>query len=73
MHAGLGRLHRIMLVVDRRCRAREVVDFVNLDVERERHIMAHQLEPRVRDQMLDVLLGAGEKIVEADDVVAIRD
>ena len=33
----------------------------------------HQLEALVPDQMLDVLLGAGEEVVDADDVVAIRD
>ena len=42
--AGLGRLHRIELIVNRRSRTGEVVDFVDLDKERERHIVPHQLE-----------------------------
>src|SRR4029077_18474020 len=44
VHAGLGRLHRIVLVVNRRGRTSEVVDLVDLDIERERHVVAHQLE-----------------------------
>jgi hypothetical protein len=35
--------------------------------------MAHHLEIRVAEEMRDVLLAAGEVIVEADDVVAARD
>ena len=70
MHAGLGRLHRVVLVMDGRGRAGEVVDFVDLDIEREGHVVAHQLEARVVEQMRDVALGAGEEVVDADDVVA---
>ena len=55
MHAGLGGLHRIVLVVHRRGRAGHVVDLVDLDVERECHIVAGQLEMLVVEQMLDVL------------------
>ena len=33
--------------------------------------MAHELKARVPDQVLDVALGAGEEIVDADDVVPI--
>ena len=55
VHAGLGRLHRVVLVVDRRGRAGEVVDLVDLDVEREGHVVAHQLEARVAEQMRDVV------------------
>ena len=47
VHAGLGRLHRIVLVVDRRGGAGEIVDLVDLDIERECHVVAHQLEARV--------------------------
>ena len=61
-----------MLVVDRRGRAGEIVDLVDLDVERERDIVAHQLEARMGQQMLDVVLAAGEEVVDADDVVAFR-
>ena len=56
MHAGLGRLHRIVLVMHRRGRAGEIVDLVDLDVERERHVVADQLEMLVVEQMLDVVV-----------------
>jgi hypothetical protein len=47
MHASFGRLHGIVLAVDRRGRAGKVVDLVDLDIERERHVVAHQLEARI--------------------------
>jgi len=72
VHAGLGGLHRIVLVVDRRSRAGEIVDLVDLDIERERHVMAHQLEARIAQAIDDVLLVAGEIVVDAQDVVAAR-
>jgi len=71
MHAGLGGLHRIVLIVNRRGRASQIVDLVHFDIEREGHIMAHQLEVRVIEQMGDIVLGASEEVVETDDIVAV--
>src|SRR5665213_3538621 len=31
MHAGLGRLHRIALIMNRRCRTGEIVNLIHLD------------------------------------------
>ena len=72
MHRGLGRLHRIVLVVDRRGRAGEIVDLVDLDIERERHVVPHQLEMRIAEAGDDVVLVAGEVVVDAQHVVARR-
>jgi hypothetical protein len=72
VHTGLGRLHRIVLVVDRRGRTGEVVDLVDLDIEREGHVVTHQLEARIVEARHDVLLGAGEVVVDAQHVVARR-
>ena len=47
VHAGLGRLHRIALVVNRRRRTGEIVDLVDLDIERKGHVVADQLEALV--------------------------
>ena len=69
---GLGRLHRIVLVVDRRGRAGEVVDLVDLDVEREGHVVPHQLELRMAETGSDVVLVAREVVVDAQHVVARR-
>ena len=44
VHRCLGRLHRVELVMDRASRAGHVVNLVDLDKERERHIVAHQLK-----------------------------
>ena len=47
MDAGLGRLHRVVLVMHRRGRAGQIVDLVDLDVERERHVVPDELEARM--------------------------
>jgi hypothetical protein len=70
VHAGLGGLHRVVLVVHRRGRAGEVVDLVDLDVERKGHVVAQQLEARMADQVLDVAPRTGEEVVDAQHVVA---
>ena len=68
---GLGRLHRVVLVVDRRRRTGEVVDLVDLDEQRERHVVPDELEARVVVQVIDVALGAGEEVVDAEHLVAL--
>ncbi len=70
VHAGFRGLHRVVLVMNRRRRAGEVVYFIDLDIQRHRHVVAQQLEARVRHQMQNVLLGAGEEIIQTDDLVA---
>jgi len=70
MHAGLGGLNGIMLIVHRRGRAGEIVDLVHLDIERHRHVMAHQLKVRPSEKMRDIVLGAGKEVIEAKDIVA---
>ncbi len=72
MDRGLGRLHRVVLVVDRRGRARQIVDLVDLDVEREGHVVADELEVRVLQQVQDVALGASEQVVGADHLMPLR-
>jgi hypothetical protein len=69
VHAGLGRLHRVVLVVNRRSRTCQVVNFIDFDVQRERHVVAHQLEIRSIDELRNVVLGASEKIIDTKDVV----
>ena len=71
MDAGLGGLDRVVLVMDGRCGAGKVVDFVNFDIEGEGDVVAQDFEPVVIHEGKDIVLGAGEKVVNADDVVAI--
>jgi hypothetical protein len=70
MHRGFGRLHRVVLVVDRRSGTGEIVDLVDLDIERKRHIVAQEFEARIGVEMVDIALRAGEEIVEAQHFVA---
>jgi hypothetical protein len=70
--ARLRRLHRIVLVVNGRGRTGEVVDLIDFDVERERHIVTNQLKPMVIEQMIDVAPRAGEEVIDAYDDSAIR-
>ena len=70
VHAGLERLHRIELIVNRRGRAGQIVDFVDLDIKTHRDVVAHDFEARVGQEMLDVLASAGIIIVDAKNLVA---
>ena len=47
VHAGLGRLHRIVLIMDRRGGAGQIVDLIDLDIERKCHVVADQFEAMV--------------------------
>jgi len=69
VHAGLRGLHRVALVEHRRGRAGQVVDLVDLDVQGERHVVAHQLESRLAEQVDDVVPAARVEIVDGEDVV----
>ena len=71
MDAGLGRLHRIVLVVDRRGRTSQIVNLIGLDIERKGHIVADQIEAMVVDDAIDVAAGAGEKVIDTDDIGAV--
>ena len=71
MDAGLGGLHRVELVVDGGGGAGQVMDFVHLHVQREGDVVAQEFKVRVVEQVGDVVLGAGEEVVDADDVVAL--
>jgi hypothetical protein len=72
VNAGLGRLHRVELVVDGARGASEVVDLIRLDIQRERHIVAEELEALVADQVLYIPPRPREEIVDADDFAARR-
>ena len=73
VHAGLGRLDRIVLVMDRGGRAGEVEDRVHFDKQRETHVMAHEFEPRMLRQVIDIALVPSEQIVDAQNLVPARE
>src|SRR5215831_10862781 len=65
VHAGLGRLHGVVLIVDWRCRASEVVNFVNLHIQGKGYVVTHQLKARVAEEMVNVALRSSEEIIDA--------
>src|SRR4051812_30113229 len=54
--------------MDRRGGTREVVNLVDLYIEREGNVMAHHLEMRIAQQVYDVVAPASIEIVDAQDV-----
>ena len=69
VHAGLGRLHGVELVVDRRRGAGEVIDLVHLCVQGPGDVVTHEFGHRVVEQVHDVLPPGGEEIVHAKNLV----
>lgn len=73
MDIGFRRLHRITLVMYRRCRACEIVNFIYLDIERKSYVVADQFEIGTIQQMGNVGLRTGVVIVDTYDFVAAFD
>ncbi len=72
-HRGLDRLDRVVLIVRRRGGAGEVVDLIDLEFERLGHIVADQFEIGMLEQVGDIAFAAGEKVVEANHLVALAE
>ena len=56
VHAWLGRLHRIGLIMDRAGRTSQVEFSTEFDIKRKGHVMSHQLKVWPVEQMSDVAL-----------------
>ena len=69
--AGLGRLDRVELVMDRRSGARQVVDGIDFDKKRKGHVVADHFKIGVVQQMHDILLVARKEVVHTDHLVAL--
>src|SRR5262249_22327853 len=69
-HARLYRVNRVVLIVYRTRRAGEVVDLVDLDIDRKHDIVPHKLKMRMTLQMRNVAAPAGYKTVETNDLVS---
>src|SRR6185369_13942493 len=70
MHGRLRRLHWVALVMNGRGGTSEIVNFVHLDIEGKGHVVAHQLEAAVADQVLDVAPCPGKEIIHTEDFIA---
>ena len=71
--ADLGGLHRIELVVHGRGGTGEIVDLVDLDIERERNVVPQYLETRVIEQARHIVAPPGKVVVDGEHVVAFVD
>jgi hypothetical protein len=66
-------LNRVELVVYGRGGARQVVDLVDLDVERKSNVVPQDLEARVSQQVCYVVAIAGVEIVHAQDIITFAE
>src|SRR5262245_56244249 len=71
VHTGLGRLHRIVLIMNGGGGAGQVVDLIGLEIERKRHIVPDNLKAMMIEHALDVTTCPGEIIIDADDIGAL--
>src|SRR5262245_38244555 len=60
-------VHRVMLIVDGRRWACQVIDLVYFHIERERNVMPDHFEVLMVEQVLDIATRTGEKVIDADD------
>src|SRR4029079_8945618 len=72
VYRRLRRLHRLILVMNRRCGTCEIVDLIDLEIDRECHVVTDEFEALLANEVLYVAARAGEKIVDADDFRAPR-
>ena len=63
-------LDRVVLIVSGRSGTGKIVDFIDLEKDWLSHIVSDQFEVRVRKQVDDIFLLAGEEIVQTDHIVA---
>jgi len=61
-----------VLVMNRCCGTGEVVNFIDLDVQRKGDVVAQEFEARICMKMLDVALGSREQVIDAKDFMSIR-
>src|SRR5262245_18569978 len=60
-----------ILVVNRGGRTGQIVDFVDFNIERNRHVMAYELKSRLAMQMVHIPLAAGEQVVDTQNLVSV--
>jgi hypothetical protein len=55
--------------MDRRSRAGEIVDLVDLNIKRPGYVVPHELELRMVAVVEEVVAGTGEEIIDAQHLV----
>ena len=70
MNRRFGGLNRIMLVLNRGRWASEIINFVDLNIQRKRDIVTDELETGVLVQVLNVAFAACKEVINADYLVS---
>jgi hypothetical protein len=70
-YRGLSGLDRVCLIVNRRSRTSQIIDFIYLCPVRLAHIMTDNLEIVLAQQMPHILFASCIKVIEADNVIAL--
>ena len=73
---GLDGADRVVLVVDGRCGAGEIVDAIDLiviEVDRIDDVVLDESEMGMREKVSDVLAFAGKEIVDAEDAMVVNE
>ena len=68
VNTRLKRFHRIMLIVERAGRARQIVNFVNLQKDWHGHIMADKFKIGIAQQMRDIVFLPAKQIIHTDHI-----
>jgi hypothetical protein len=55
------------------CGTRKVVDPVHLELKGINHVVPDEFESGISNEMLNVRLATGEKIIQTDDIVSLFD
>jgi hypothetical protein len=71
MDIDLCGLDRVVLVIDRRCRAGEIINSIRLNVKGESYVMAKKFKKRILQKMLNIPLRPSVKVVYTDDILLI--
>ena len=66
-HTGFDGLDRIVLVMNGRSRAGQIIDLVDLEQDRMHYVVPYDFEVGVGEKMGDIVLGTCKEVVETDD------
>src|SRR5436309_2257460 len=70
MYACFQRLNRVILVANRRCRAGQVIDIIDLDVEWKGYVVSQRLKSVSRRKMFDIAAPPCEVVIDTKNLVA---
>src|SRR6266550_8662168 len=69
--ARLNGLDRVVLIMNRRRRAGQVIDLIDFEQDGFNHIVTHKFKTRIGHQVGDVLSTYREEIIETDKIVLL--